>query len=273
MDGSRLSRGEEYLSPAQLFTIGVGPSISHTVNPMRAGRLFLEQISDCIAQLTRMECDLYGSLALTGVGHGTDNAVLLGLSGESPELIDVDLAPEIVNRIHATQQLVVDGRFPIKFSPGADQRMRKGVSLPGHSNAMVFTATFSDGERFQQEFHSVGGGEVVPVGADRPRLPNVEPSYCFRSAAELLELADRVDISIADVVRANESARRAPAETDAVGDAILMAMDASVDRGCAREGILPGGLEVKRRTLGDAWQWREPRLIGCRHRDESTDGE
>ena len=147
MDGSRLSRGEEHLSLAQLFTIGVGPSSSHTVGPMRAGRLFLEQISDRIAQLTRLECDLYGSLALTGVGHGTDSAVLLGLSGETPERIDVDLAPEIINRIRATGQLVVDGRFPIKFTPGADLRMRKGVFLPGHSNAMVFTATFSDGDR------------------------------------------------------------------------------------------------------------------------------
>src|SRR6185437_3479790 len=127
MDGSRLSHGEEHLSLAQLFTIGVGPSSSHTVGPMRAGRLFVEQISDRIAQLIRLECDLYGSLALTGVGHGTDSAVLLGLSGESPELIDVELAPEIVDRIRITQQLVVDGRFPIRFAPGADLRMRKGV--------------------------------------------------------------------------------------------------------------------------------------------------
>src|ERR1700742_1773772 len=142
MDGSRLSRGGEHLSLAQLFTIGVGPSSSHTVGPMRAGRLFVEQISDRIAQLTRLECDLYGSLALTGVGHGTDSAVLLGLSGETPEQVDVDLAPEIINRIRATGQLVVDGRFPINFAPDADLRMRKGVFLPGHSNAMVFTATF-----------------------------------------------------------------------------------------------------------------------------------
>jgi len=250
MDGSRLSRGEEHLSLAQLFTIGVGPSSSHTVGPMRAGRLFLEQISDRLAQLTRLECDLYGSLALTGVGHGTDSAVLLGLSGETPELVDVDRAPEIVNRIHATGQLVVDGRFPIKFAPGTDLRMKKGVFLPGHSNAMVFMATFSDGAPFQQEFHSIGGGEVVTVGAERPRLPNVEPRYGFGSAAELLELADRAGTSIADIVRANETAWRTPEETDAIVDAILMAMAASIDRGCVREGILPGGLEVRRRASG-----------------------
>jgi L-serine dehydratase len=217
---------------------------------MRAGRLFLEQISDRIAQLAHLECDLYGSLALTGIGHGTDNAVLLGLSGELPELIDVDCVPTIIDRIHATQELLVDGRFPIKFSPGTDLRMRKGVFLPGHSNAMVFTATFSDGEQFQQEFHSIGGGEVVTIGAERPGHPNVEPRYGFRSAGELLELADQAGISIADVVRANETAWRTPEETDAVVDAILTAMAISIDRGCAREGILPGGLKVTRRAPG-----------------------
>jgi L-serine dehydratase len=217
---------------------------------MRAGRLFLEQIADRIAQLTRLECDLYGSLALTGVGHGTDSAVLLGLSGETPERIDVDRAPEIVNRIRATGQLMVDGRFAIAFAPGTDLRMRKGVFLPGHSNAMVFTATFSDGEPFRQEFHSIGGGEVVTVGTERPRLPNVEPKYGFRSAAELLALADRAGLRIADIVRANETAWRAPEETDASVDAILTAMAASIDRGCVREGILPGGLEVRRRAPG-----------------------
>lgn len=250
MDGSQLSRGEEHLSLAQLFTIGVGPSSSHTVGPMRAGRLFLDQISDRIAQLIRLECDLYGSLALTGVGHGTDKAVLLGLSGETPERIDIDLAPEIVNRIHATRQLLVDGRFPIKFVPETDLRMRKGVFLPGHSNAMVFTATFSGSEPFQQEFHSIGGGEVVTVGAERARRPNAEPRYGFRSAAELLDLADRAGIRIADIVRANETAWRAPEETDAIIDAILAAMAACIDRGCVREGILPGGLEVARRAPG-----------------------
>lgn len=250
MNGSGLSRGEEHLSLAQLFTIGVGPSSSHTVGPMRAAGLFLEQIADRIAQLTRLECDLYGSLALTGVGHGTDSAVLLGLSGQTPELIDVDHAPEIVNRIHATGQLMVDDRYPISFAPGADLRMRKGVFLPGHSNAMVFTATFSSGETFQQEFHSIGGGEVVTVGAERLRLPNAEPKYGFRSAAELLEMADRAGVSIADIVRANETVWRAPEETDAIVDAILAAMAASIERGCVREGILPGGLEVRRRAPG-----------------------
>ena len=126
MDGSRLSHGEEHLSLAQLFTIGVGPSSSHTVGPMRAGRLFLEQISDRIAQLTRLECDLYGSLALTGVGHGTDNAVLLGLSGETPELIDIELVPEIINRIHAIGQLVVDGRVPHQVHAGRRPPNEKG---------------------------------------------------------------------------------------------------------------------------------------------------
>jgi L-serine dehydratase len=250
MDGSLLSRRDEHLSLAQLFTIGVGPSSSHTVGPMRAARLFLEQISDRTAPLTRLECDLYGSLALTGVGHGTDDAVLLGLSGETPELIDVDRAPAIVSRIHASGQLVVDGRFPIRFTPGADLRLNRGVFRPGHSNAMVFTATFADGATEQQEFHSIGGGEVVAAGAERPRLGNVEPRHAFRSAAELLDLADQQRMSIADVVRANEVAWRTPEETDAVVDAILAAMSASIDRGCVREGILPGGLEVPRRAPG-----------------------
>ena len=217
---------------------------------MRAGRLFIEQISDRLARLTRLECDLYGSLALTGVGHGTDNAVLLGLSGETPEHIDVERAPEIVGRIRATQQMMVDGRVPIGFAPGADLRLNRGVFLEGHSNAMVFTATFDDGEVARQEFHSIGGGEVVTVGTERLRLPNLELRYGFDSAAQLLELADRDGITIADVVRANEVAWRSPEETDAIVDAILSAMSASIDRGAAKEGILPGGLEVPRRAAG-----------------------
>jgi L-serine dehydratase len=215
---------------------------------MRAGRLFLEHISDRISQLTRLECDLYGSLALTGVGHGTDSAVLLGLSGESPELIDVERAPEIVSRIHAAHRLMADGRFPVLFVPSADLRMNKGVFLPGHSNAMVFTATFAAGEVARQEFHSIGGGEVVAVGAEPPRLRNTELPYGFHSAAELLELAEQEGVTIADVVRANETAWRAPEETVALVDAILEAMSASIDRGCATEGVLPGGLEVPRRA-------------------------
>ena len=249
MDGSRLSRGDEHLSLTQLFTIGVGPSSSHTVGPMRAGRLFLEQISDRLDSLVRLECDLYGSLALTGVGHGTDSAVLLGLSGESPELIDVDRAPQIVGRIRADQRLMADGRLPIAFAPD-DLRMNKGVFLPGHSNAMVFTATFAGGETVRQEYHSIGGGEVVAVGAEPAPLRNIELEYGFQSAAELLGIADREKIAIADVVKANETAWRAPEETDALVDAILAAMSASIDRGCEREGVLPGGLEVRRRAPG-----------------------
>ncbi len=247
MDAPQISRGDEHLSLAHLFTIGVGPSSSHTVGPMRAGRLFLDRIADRIGRLTRLECDLYGSLALTGVGHGTDSAVLLGLSGETPEHIDVDRAPQIVSRIHATHQLMVDGRFAIPFAPRADLRMNKGVFLAGHSNAMVFTATFADGE-VQQEFHSIGGGEVVTVGAERPRLSNVELKYAFQSAADLLDLAERDGLTVADVVRANETAWRAPEETDAIVDAVLKAMSACIDRGCVTEGILPGGLEVQRRA-------------------------
>lgn len=248
MSGPQRSRGNEHLSLAHLFTIGVGPSSSHTVGPMRAGRLFLDQISDRLGRLTRLECDLYGSLALTGVGHGTDNAVLLGLSGETPELIDVDRAPEIANRIHATRQLMVDGRFAVPFTPSADLRLNKGVFLPGHSNAMVFTATFADGEVARQEFHSIGGGEVVAMGAEPPRISNLELRYGFQSAAELLALSERDGVTIADIVRANENAWRTPEETDALVDAILKAMSASIDRGCIKEGILPGGLEVQRRA-------------------------
>jgi L-serine dehydratase len=250
MSGSQLSRGDDHLSLAHLFTIGVGPSSSHTVGPMRAARLFLEQIADRLEQVTRLECDLYGSLALTGVGHGTDNAVLLGLSGETPELIDVDRAPDIAGRIRETGQIMVDGRFPIRFAPDADLRMNKGVSLPGHSNAMVFKATFVDGEMTQQEFHSIGGGEVVTVGVEPRRLSNLDLRYGFGSAAELLALAEQDRVTIADIVRVNETAWRAPEETDALVDAILEAMSASIDKGCAREGVLPGGLEVPRRAPG-----------------------
>lgn len=250
MNGAPPSLSQECLSLAQLFTIGIGPSSSHTVGPMRAGRMFLDQISDRLADLRRLECDLYGSLALTGVGHGTDSAVLLGLSGESPETINVDRAPAIVSGIRASRQLMAGGRAPVAFSADEDLRLRRGEFLPGHSNAMVFTATFADGGTIQQEFHSIGGGEVVTAGAETPPPANIALTHGFSSGAELLDVADQAGLTIADVVRSNETAWRSPEETDAIVESILQAMSASIDRGCATEGVLPGGLGVQRRAPG-----------------------
>lgn len=234
-------------SIAELFTIGIGPSSSHTVGPMRAASDFARMISSDARTLTSVQCDLFGSLALTGKGHATDVAVLLGLSGWEPELVNPDAVPQLIEQIRSTGRMEIGGRTSIAFDVATDLRFNRDRFLPQHPNALELTARFSDGSSVAQRYYSIGGGAIVKEGA--PHAGNARTvSLPFDSASELLAICERERIGIGEVVRRNECAWRTPVETDAYVDAVRSAMSACIERGIATDGTLPGGLKVPRRA-------------------------
>ncbi|MET0375295.1 MAG: L-serine ammonia-lyase [Rhizorhabdus sp.] len=236
------------ISVADLFTIGIGPSSSHTVGPMRAARAFTEVVAKAGQSPVRITADLFGSLALTGHGHATDSAILLGLAGEKPETVDPAAIAGIVEDIAATKRIgTIAG--PVDFDPATDLRFRKGEFLEGHSNAIRFAATLADGSMLAREYHSIGGGAIVAVGEQPGRIGhNFVQRHPFSSAAEMLAAGEETGLSIAAIVAKNEEAWRPRAETEALLDRIAKAMDASIERGTREEGLLPGGLKVRRRA-------------------------
>ncbi|MGC0334859.1 L-serine dehydratase [Streptomyces sp. SAI-170] len=231
------------ISAFDLFTIGIGPSSSHTVAPMRAARLFATHLADAglLAQVASVRIDLYGSLGATGLGHGTDKAVLLGLMGEEPATVDVATADERVNRLRA------DRRVPLLGGPVADYDLvLRSRALPLHPNGMTFTACDSGGQTIHTHtYYSVGGGfllgEQPAIGARNRHLP-----HPFGSADTLLAHAG--DRHISDVMLANETTWRPRTEVYSGLLAVWNVMQGCVRRGCEREGTLPGGLNVPRRA-------------------------
>lgn len=240
------------ISVTDLFTIGIGPSSSHTVGPMRAALLFMDSLT---ARPTRVRCELFGSLALTGKGHATDSAILLGLSGYKPEGVDPDSIPAILEGIRQQRRIrfgsTIGGHVP--FDEERDLVFRMGDFLEAHSNGMRFTAWFDgDADPIVRDYYSIGGGAVLPgdapMGDDTPLGHNVVQPWPFSSGAELLARGEETGLSIATIVLRNEGAWRAQDETEAFLDAVIDAMSASIDRGLAQEGLLPGGLKVRRRA-------------------------
>jgi L-serine dehydratase len=235
-----------------LFKIGVGPSSSHTMGPMTAACRFVETLAKKQMAPERVEVELFGSLALTGKGHATDRAVLLGLSGRRPDTLDPDEAEGIVARVRETGRLCLGGRREIGFDEARDLRFLQRERLPHHSNGMRFTARDAAGEALESAiYYSTGGGAVVDEAAIARNAPPEgawDVPYNYRSADELLAIAEREGLTIADVARANERAGLAGEEIDRRLAAIAEAMSACIDRGIGRGGILPGGLNVKRRA-------------------------
>ncbi|MDI1294739.1 MAG: L-serine ammonia-lyase [bacterium] len=242
------------ISVTDLFTIGIGPSSSHTVGPMRAALMFMDALP---GKPVRLRCDLYGSLALTGHGHATDSAILLGLSGYRPEAVDPDAVASILQAIRKDKRIRF-GTTPaswVPFTEATDLVFHKGEFLEAHSNGMRFSAWFEDGaDPIVRDYYSIGGGAVLPgaVALDPDATPldhNVVQPYPFSSGAEMLARGEETGFSIATLVLRNEGAWRVQAETDAFLDSVIDAMSASIDRGMLQEGILPGGLKVRRRAM------------------------
>ncbi len=237
------------ISVVDLFTIGIGPSSSHTVGPMRAVYRFVERLGPGIETTTRIMVELFGSLALTGKGHATDTAVLLGLSGWKPETIDPDQAPMIVERIRNSGTLLLGGTVPIRFHEADDLTFRQREFLPRHANAMRISA-LTAGQWHTETYYSVGGGAVIRDGEEAAEQPshNLNVPYPFASAADLLAIGRAQGLFIGDIMLANERIWRDEDETFTFLDDVREAMLASIERGCLTTGILPGGLNVRRRA-------------------------
>ena len=246
------------LSVFDLFKIGIGPSSSHTVGPMRAARQFATRLCDAglLDRVARVSVVLYGSLGATGKGHGTDKAVLLGLSGHEPDSVDVDAIAGLVERVRSTHTLELLGTRGIAFDERADLTFNHKDTLPLHSNGMRFTA-YADGcaELLMGTYYSVGGGFVVsdepqPGGGTEKRIvPDLTVlPFPFRTGDELLALCEREKTSIAGIMRRNERRWRSDAEIDDGLLRIWRVMQACVKRGCETGGTLPGGYKVKRRA-------------------------
>jgi L-serine dehydratase len=242
------------ISVLDLFTIGIGPSSSHTVGPMRAARRFLDQLtqSGLINATGRIEVNLYGSLALTGKGHGTDKAVLLGLEGETPEDVDIDFVPRRIERIREAKTLRLPGGREIPFDEASDLLFHRRESLPEHPNGMRFAAYDDQGRALlARTYFSVGGGFVV--GEQTTTADQVAPAastlpFPYRSGDDLLRLARESKLSISEMTLRNETSRRPEAVTRAALLRVWQAMQACVERGCRIDGILPGGLKIVRRA-------------------------
>ncbi|MDI3406134.1 L-serine ammonia-lyase [Streptomyces cavernicola] len=259
------------LSAFDLYSVGIGPSSSHTVGPMRAARRFVGVLDEAgrIAQVARVQAELYGSLGATGHGHGSDKAVVLGLEGEDPATVDTERSDARVAEVRAEGRLLLGGKRPVDFDADADLVLHRRKSLPAHPNGMTFRALDADGrELAARTYYSVGGGFVVDeaaTGADRVVEDSTRVRYPFGTAGELLELCAREGLSISDVMLANERSWCSEDETRAGLLHLWSVMRACVDRGCRREGVLPGGLRVPRRAPGlfqelsaDSGEQRDP---------------
>jgi L-serine dehydratase len=246
------------ISVFDLFKIGIGPSSSHTVGPMRAARLFTRMLEqhEQMASVAHVRVELYGSLGATGKGHGSDKAVLLGLAGHAPDTVDVDQIPAILQAIRSTGSIRLGNTHGIGFDEARDIIFYRHESLPFHPNGMKCAAFYQDEKLLREAiYYSVGGGFIVSdvVAADGEKQKIIAPDttllpFMFHHADELLQLTQQHEIGIAELMRRNERHWRTDDEIDAGLLKIWRAMQACVQRGCRTDGILPGGLKVRRRA-------------------------
>lgn len=257
------------ISVFDLFKIGIGPSSSHTVGPMRAAALFVQGLREreLLEQVRRVEVQLYGSLSATGIGHGSDTATIMGLMSEWPDAIDPSQIGVRIHTLRETDTLLLDGRLPVPFVWARDMRLLD-ENLPFHPNAMTLVVFGDDGELHRDTYYSVGGGFVVDeaqaqsgvADMDRTELP-----YDFSSAVELLQLCKTHNLRVAELMLANEKVWRSEDEIRSGLMKLWRAMQACVEEGLKHEGILPGGLNVRRRAAKlhrSLQELNKPNVIG-----------
>jgi L-serine dehydratase len=238
----------------EIFKIGIGPSSSHTVGPMRAARDFVVNLDRAgrLSRVARIVTDLYGSLALTGKGHGTDRAIILGLLGEVPDQVDPATVDSSVQLVRDTESLTVLRRQRIPFMETDDLLFHLKETLPGHSNAMRFTAIALDGSiEDTQIYYSIGGGFIQREGeVQSPPSDCSAVPYPFHSAADLLHIGNETGLSVWQIALENEKSWHSEAEIVEYLQLVWQTMESCVKRGLQTEGILPGGLKVRRRAPG-----------------------
>ncbi|WP_037082312.1 L-serine ammonia-lyase [Neorhizobium vignae] len=266
-----------FLSVFDVFKIGIGPSSSHTMGPMSAANRFLDLILSndwprpTGAHVAALKVSLHGSLAFTGIGHGTGRAVILGLVGEEPHSVNPDRMDEIISEVERSGRVAPPGHPAYEFQPRTDLIFDKKQPLPGHANGMSFSALDRDGRLLLKRiYYSIGGGFVVTdteleaMRTPRKSAGDARIPYPFASARQMLDMARGSGLTIAQMKRANEETKMSSAELDAGLDRIWEAMSSCIDRGLKVDGIMPGGLKVKRRakSIHDKLneEWRSNRL-------------
>jgi L-serine dehydratase len=235
-----------------MFKIGVGPSSSHTLGPWRAAQNFTHSLEqkNILQQVKSMEVLLYGSLAKTGIGHGTDVAVQLGLSGDDPVTFDVNNITAKIDDIKKMKKILLAGKHEIDFDPAEDIEFLFGESLPFHPNALTFLVKLDNDDTLAETYYSVGGGFVIKEGEHKQTKDEVTLPFPVNTADELLHWCMKTGLNVSDVVMENEHSWRSESDTKAGVLNIWRVMKECIYRGCHAEGILPGGLNVKRRGAG-----------------------
>lgn len=255
----------EAISVKDIFKIGIGPSSSHTLGPWRAAQRFTDSIRKHhgLAGLQHITVLLYGSLAKTGKGHGTDIAIQLGLAGEDPVVFDTGMIESTIHTIRVTRSLSICGEQKIRFDPEEDIRFLFSETLPYHPNAMTFLADWEDGRQLAETWYSVGGGFVKKEGESAESATSVQLPFPINTASDLLHWCRKTGLTISEVVLENEAAWRPEEETRRDVRRIWATMQECIYRGCHSEGMLPGGLHVQRRAAS-----LNKRLIGDRVYDD-----
>lgn len=243
------------ISVFDMFKIGIGPSSSHTVGPMKAGKIFIEQLAadDLLGQVDELQAELFGSLGQTGKGHGTGKAVILGLMGEDPETVDTDSIETILAEVADSQTLTLSDGRKVKFTREDGITYHRRKTLPAHANAMTLYALKAGECLYQRTYYSVGGGFILDEDEIQqrnasPATPIAQAPYDFNTASELLELCCDNGLSISSLMMANELSIAPEDEVKAKLWHIWQTMKACVEKGYQKEGILPGGLKLRRRA-------------------------
>jgi L-serine dehydratase len=245
-----MAAAHDFISVFDMFKIGVGPSSSHTLGPWRAALDVMEKLdaSHKTATINSISVLLYGSLAKTGKGHGTDIAVMLGLMGYDPETIDVGIMDEQISSVSSKHVLDLKNHGPINFDPAKHIAFLKSESLPYHPNGLTFLIELKDGNKIAETYFSVGGGFIVQEGKAPDQKENIEVPFTIEHANDLLHWCMKTGLSISAIVFENELTRRNESEIKEGVLKIWYAMRDCMYRGVHKEGMLPGGLEVKRRA-------------------------
>lgn len=262
-----------FLSVFDLFKVGIGPSSSHTMGPMTAAGMFLTEVRDgewprpTGVHVERVSARLHGSLAFTGVGHGSDRAVILGLCGLSPDTVDLDAIDAMIDGVRTRKSIEPAGHPSYRFDPETDLVLDREKALPGHANGMTFEAYDGDDRLLlRRVYYSIGGGFVVTEddleAMKRQTSPQIDQDvpYPFATAVDMLAMARESGQSIAELKRANEESRMTRETLDGGLDRIWQAMAKCIERGLSKDGVLPGGLKLRRRAcqlhdrLNEEWR-------------------